>query len=253
MKALLAATAALAGGLLFLPAVQGPASATSVPINLKNVLGSGSTPGSVILVGHGGGGGGGFSGGGGGGGGGGGPGGGGGGPGGGGGGGGSVHVGGGGGGPGLSGGGGGRSFARGGGGGPSLGGGPRSARAFADNGGGRAYHSGHVNSGPRYTSRDFNHSGPKGDVRHGNAQAFNRDRGHDHGNRNRRFAERDHDRNHDFDHNGRHRVFRNGVWIWVYGPDYYSYNDCYWLRRQALITGSPYWWSRYNACVGYYY
>ena len=60
MKAPLAAMAALAGGLLFLPAVQGPASATSVPINLKNVLGStsGNTSGSIILVGHGGGGGG---------------------------------------------------------------------------------------------------------------------------------------------------------------------------------------------------
>jgi hypothetical protein len=64
----------------------------------------------------------------------------------------------------------------------------------------------------------------------------------------RRFAER----GHDFDrfHN-RHRVFRNGVWVWVYGPGY-AYNDCWWLRRQALITGSPYWWSRYNYCVGYY-
>jgi hypothetical protein len=58
MKAPLAAMAALAGSLLFLPAVQGPASATSAPIDLKNVLGS-STSGSVILVGHGGGGGGG--------------------------------------------------------------------------------------------------------------------------------------------------------------------------------------------------
>jgi hypothetical protein len=35
MRAPIAAMAALAGGLLFLPAVQGPASATSAPINLK--------------------------------------------------------------------------------------------------------------------------------------------------------------------------------------------------------------------------
>src|SRR4029078_2602918 len=27
----------------------------------------------------------------------------------------------------------------------------------------------------------------------------------------------------------------------------------WWLRRQALITRSPYWWRRYNYCVGYYY
>jgi hypothetical protein len=47
-------------------------------------------------------------------------------------------------------------------------------------------------------------------------------------------------------------VFRNGVWVWVYGPDYYAYgDDCWWLRRQALETGSPYWWSRYNACISY--
>ena len=161
----------------------------------------------------------------------------------------AFHVGGGGGGPGLSGGGGGRSFARGGG-GPSLGG-ARGARSFADNGPGHVY-----SSSRSYAGRDFNRSGPRSDVRRGNAQAFNRDRGHDHGDRNRpdhrRFAERDRDHGHDFDHHGRHRVFRNGAWVWIYGPDYYSYNDCYWLRRQALATGSPYWWSRYNACVSYY-
>jgi hypothetical protein len=65
----------------------------------------------------------------------------------------------------------------------------------------------------------------------------------------RRFAER----GHDFDHfHHRHRAFVNGVWIWAYGPDYYAYgDDCWWLHRQALITGSPYWWSRYNRCVSY--
>jgi len=144
-----------------------------------------------------------------------------------------------------AGGGGGGAVARGGGGGPNLGGGPRhSGRAFSQGGGPRSY-----------AGRDFNHSGPKGDIRRGNTQAFNRDRDHgdrNHGDRNRRFAERDHDRNHDFDHRGRHRVFRNGVWVWVYGPDYYSYNDCWWLRERALATGNPYWWSRYNYCVGYY-
>ena len=72
----------------------------------------------------------------------------------------------------------------------------------------------------------------------------------------RRYAERDHDHNNHGDRH-RHRVFRNGVWVWVYGPDYYyddyAYGgDCYWLRQQAYATGSPYWWSRYNACIGYY-
>jgi len=233
MRAPLVAIAALAGGLLFLPAVQSPASATSVPINLKSVLGS--TNGSVILVGHGGGGGG-FSGGGGGGRGGGG-------------GGGGGHVGGGGGGQAFSGGGGGRFG--GGGGGPKMSSAPHVGGGnFVSRSGARDY-SGRVNSGPRYANRDFNRSGPKGDMRRGNTQAFSRDRDRDHGNRNRRFAER-HDNNNDHDR-FRHRVFRNGVWVWVYGPDYYAYGgDCWWLRRQALATGSPYWWSRYNACVGYY-
>lgn len=214
MRAPMAAMAALAGGLLFLPVIQGPAS--SAPINLKSF---GSTSGSIILVGHGGGGGGGGFGGGGGG-----------------------HMGGGGGGPAFSGGGG-----RMGGGGGNF-----ASRGGGGGGGNFAARSGHMNShmnaGPRFATRDFNHSGPNG--RHGNPQALNnRSRGHDHGDRNRHFAERDHDRNHD---HFRHRVFRNGVWVWVYGPDYYSYNDCWWLRQRAYATGSPYWWSRYNACVGYY-
>jgi hypothetical protein len=108
--------------------------------------------------------------------------------------------------------------------------------------GGRAYSRAY--SGPRYASRDFdNRAGPRGDrgryaERHDRGDRFEH----------RRFAERDHDRGHDFDHRGRHRV-----WVWVYGPDYYAYgDDCWWLLRQAQITGSPYWWSRYNYCVGYY-
>jgi hypothetical protein len=163
-------------------------------------------------------------------------------------------------------GGGGPAIAHGGGprgGGPNMGGGPRGgSRALAEGGGGGPNmgggprRGGREGGGPRsYASRDFNRSGPQGDIRRGNSQAFNRDRDHgdrNHGDRNRRFAERDHDRNHDFDHRGRHRVFRNGIWVWIYGPDYYSYNDCWWLRERALATGNPYWWSRYNYCVGYY-
>ena len=57
MRATMAAVAALAGGLFLLATAHGPASATSVPINLKNVIGT--TPGSVELVRQGGGGGGG--------------------------------------------------------------------------------------------------------------------------------------------------------------------------------------------------
>ena len=224
MRASMAATAALAGGLLFLPAIQGPAS--SAPINVK---GLGSASDSVILIGRGGGGGGGgggFGGGGGG------------------------HVGGGGIGHasgGFSGGGGkaiggggprGGGLARGGG-GPRFAGAPRGGREFS----GRPY------SGPRVMSRDFDRAGPRGRLDRNDRGRFSQ---HD---RRDRFDRR-HVAKHDFDHRHgrRHRVFRNGVWVWVYGPDYYAYGgDCYWLRQRALATGSPYWWDRYYACVGYDY
>ena len=68
------------------------------------------------------------------------------------------------------------------------------------------------------------------------------------------YAYKDRDHNDHGNFHNRHRVFRNGAWIWVYGSGYTAYgDDCYWLRRQAIITGSPYWWDRYNACVGYDY
>jgi hypothetical protein len=49
----------------------------------------------------------------------------------------------------------------------------------------------------------------------------------------------------------RYGRYRNYGW---YGGAYasgYRYGNCAWLRRQALITGSPYWWHGYNACVYY--
>ncbi len=95
-------------------------------------------------------------------------------------------------------------------------------------------------AGPRYANRDFDHGAPHGRYGHYD---------------NRHYAERGHD-NHG--HGYRHRVWRNGAWVWIYGPDYYGPDyyayggECYWLRQQAYATGSPYWWSRYNACIGYY-
>ncbi len=38
------------------------------------------------------------------------------------------------------------------------------------------------------------------------------------------------------------------VGFYPYYYSYYYYDDCSWLRRRALYTGSPYWWERYNAC-----
>ncbi|HZT47363.1 MAG TPA: hypothetical protein VFA64_05270 [Hyphomicrobiaceae bacterium] len=33
-------------------------------------------------------------------------------------------------------------------------------------------------------------------------------------------------------------------------PQYvYTEDGCHWLRRRALATGDPYWWSRYDDCV----
>ena len=72
---------------------------------------------------------------------------------------------------------------------------------------------------------------------------------HDHDHKHVAMNDHDHDK---FNHFNRHRVFRNGVWVWIYGPDYYAGDDCSWLLRRAQTTGSGYWWSRYNACVGYY-
>jgi hypothetical protein len=40
-----------------------------------------------------------------------------------------------------------------------------------------------------------------------------------------------------------------------YKPYYfanYGYGDCYWLKKKAIYTGSPYWWNRYHECKGGY-
>jgi len=45
----------------------------------------------------------------------------------------------------------------------------------------------------------------------------------------------------------RHRFFVVGAYPYYYG------DGCYWLKRRALYTGSPYWWRRYYACRHGYY
>ena len=130
---------------------------------------------------------------------------------------------------------------RGGGGGGYKGayrGGDGSRHVYAGGGGGKYYGK---SGGKHYGDGDRKHYGG-GDRKH---YAYKD------GDKRHAYNDRDHD--HDKFHN-RHRVFRNGVWVWVYGPGYTAYgDDCYWLRRQAIITGSPYWWDRYYACVGYDY
>jgi hypothetical protein len=36
-----------------------------------------------------------------------------------------------------------------------------------------------------------------------------------------------------------------------YGGYGYGYSECGWLKRRAIVTGSPYWWQRYEACRYY--
>lgn len=56
-------------------------------------------------------------------------------------------------------------------------------------------------------------------------------------------------------HHHHHRHFRRGVVIGLpfygYYYDNYYYDDCGWLYRRAIRTGSPYWWRRYEECIGY--
>jgi hypothetical protein len=228
MRTKIAVLALLGAPLLFMPLAHGPAQAAPAPGVVKALGGATPAPALELVRNGGGGGGGGFSAGGGGGGGG------------------MGHVGGGGGGGmGHVGGGGGAPHFSGGGGAPHFSGGAPhvNSRSFAAQGGGANYHarphSGPY-SGPRYANRDFDHGGKHGRYGHYD---------------NRHYAERGHD-NHG--HGYRHRVWRNGAWVWIYGPDYYGPDyyayggECYWLRQQAYATGSPYWWSRYNACIGYY-
>ena len=64
----------------------------------------------------------------------------------------------------------------------------------------------------------------------------------------KRFRHDDFDRRH-------HRRFRRFVgYGFPYYNDYGYYGGgCDWLYRRALITRSPYWWNRYNACINYSY
>jgi hypothetical protein len=213
MSTKLTVATALAGTLLATCLVSGSAQATSLPVLKGDV-----TPGVVTLVGKGGGRGGGGGGG--------------------------MKSGGGGGGHAMRGGGGGGY--KGGGGGYKGGGGgyKGGGKSYAYKGGGGGYKGG--GGGYKGGGKSYAYKGGGGGYKGGGKSYAYKD-----GDKRHAYKDRDHD--HDKFHH-RHRVFRNGVWVWVYGPGYTAYgDDCYWLRRQAIITGSPYWWDRYNACVGYDY
>ena len=77
------------------------------------------------------------------------------------------------------------------------------------------------NSGSIYRGN----SGPKNRGSYAYKGHGHNDHGYkDHGNKHYAMKDHDHDHDHGNIHN-RHRVFRNGVWVWVYGPDYTAYGD----------------------------
>ena len=105
-------------------------------------------------------------------------------------------------------------------------------------------------SGPRFAGSGW-HGGPRNYAWNGGHDAWHGNwHGHDHNNFDHNHFV--HNRNfHDHFHNN---VFIAGIGWW---PGYYGYGygygGCGWLYRQAVYSGSPYWWDRYNACIGYGY
>jgi hypothetical protein len=112
-------------------------------------------------------------------------------------------------------------------------------------GGGHGGHGGHM--GGHHGGGHVAHGGGRGHGHGGRAYARNwhHDGGGHHVNKGHRnyYA-------HNYGRYYRHgRYYRNYRWyggVHGYG---YGYGGCAWLRRQALITGSSYWWNRYYACI----
>jgi hypothetical protein len=44
------------------------------------------------------------------------------------------------------------------------------------------------------------------------------------------------------------RIHRRVFIAPAYGAYYYG-DSCYWLRQNAVSTGSPYWWNQYYTCI----
>jgi hypothetical protein len=96
----------------------------------------------------------------------------------------------------------------------------------------------------------FAHGGGRGHGHGGRAYAHNWHHGG--GGHHARGHKNYYAHNYNYRRYYRYGRYRNYGW---YGGAYaygYGYGNCAWLRRQALITGSPYWWQRYNACAYYY-
>ena len=92
----------------------------------------------------------------------------------------------------------------------------------------------------------------------GGSHAYRGGRGSSHAYKGRSYAHHDGGKHHkgkNYSHYNKghyrygryYRNYRNYGW---YGAGLaYGYGGCAWLRQQALITGSPYWWQRYNSCI----
>jgi len=70
-----------------------------------------------------------------------------------------------------------------------------------------------------------------------------------HGPRGPRLAGPGRHHGHRHHHHRAYRGFYYGGYPYAYSYAFNDYDDCRWLRRRALATGSPYWWDRYYACI----
>jgi hypothetical protein len=131
-------------------------------------------------------------------------------------------------------------------------------------GGGRSFGGGHHGGGGKAISGGGYRGGGKA-YRGGGHRSYAYRGGGSHGYKSRgyqgrHYANRDgrnkhYSRSYNKGHSKYYRYGRYyGSYGW-YGPIVgygYGYGNCAWLRQQALITGSPYWWDRYYSCIDYY-
>jgi hypothetical protein len=131
------------------------------------------------------------------------------------------------------GGGGGRGFKGSGGGGGGF-------KAYGSGGGFKAYRGG---GGGRYAYRSG--SNPWYNYKGGKNYAYK-----NYGNHNRYKNYGNYNRYKNYGHYNNYRRFYGWPYI-AYGAGY-GYGGCNWLYRNAVATGSAYWWNRYYNCTGYY-
>ena len=106
-------------------------------------------------------------------------------------------------------------------------------------GGGKGSGGGH--RGGSYAYRGGKSHGYKGHGYKGRSYAYRDGKGH----KGKNYS------HYNKGHYNRYRYgrYRNYGWykgVYAYN---YGYGGCAWLRQQALITGSAYWWNRYYSCI----